>query len=123
MMNNLLILMICSTMAADLSPSSELMGLWLHPDGVAHVRIGAETEQIEGKLVWSKEEKAQDYLGTAIFRQFTKTQTGWSGEVYSLKRKASYPATFRLTEAGKKLEVNVKAGFFTQEQIWTRIPE
>lgn len=102
---------------------SDIVGTWLNEDKTAKVEVVEEGEAIEGKLVWAKEEKAEEKLGTVIFKDLKAKGDKWKGEVFAMRRGAHYDATYEVIEEGKKLEINVSVGMFSQRQVWTRVEE
>ncbi|MEL6695473.1 MAG: DUF2147 domain-containing protein [Bacteroidota bacterium] len=102
---------------------SDIVGTWLNEDKSAKVEVVEVEDGVEGKLVWVKNEKAKDKLGTVIFKDLKAKGDKWKGEVFALKRGEHYDTTYTVIEEGKKLELNVSVGLFSQSQVWTRVEE
>ncbi|MCI4671433.1 MAG: DUF2147 domain-containing protein [Bacteroidia bacterium] len=115
----ILILLTLSCLAAK----AQISGTWLNEEGNAHVKVAEEGNMYQGKLVWAKNEKAKDKMGTQIFIDLKATSKGWEGKVYSLKKNAAYPAKFKLKDEGKSLDMTVKYGFMSYTRTWTRVED
>lgn len=107
------------SLVASATAQSPLTGTWQNEDGTARLEVAAPKAPFQGTLAWTSDPKGAGKPGLHIWRDLKPTANGWQGEVYSPKRDATYPATFRLLDDGR-LEMTVKVGFLSQTQTWTR---
>ena len=93
----------------------------MNEENIAHVEVQEEGSLFQGKIVWLAAKKAQSKVGTQVFIDLKPNGKGWEGKVYSVKREETYPATFALKDGGNTLEIDIKVGFFSTTQTWTRL--
>jgi len=113
------VFLILSTIATQ--AQSQLVGVWVNEEKDAHVKITPDADLYQGHIVWLKQEKAQDKLGTHVFIDLEAVKKGWKGEAYSVRRDDTYSAEFFVKDEGNTLEIVISVGFFSQTQTWTRL--
>ena len=133
-----LLALVAPGLAAAADSQESIVGTWLTDDGDSKVEIVRSDSKYVGKVVWLKHPERdgkpvrdrhntdaalrdRPIMGLEILRGFSYTPNGtWTGgTVYSPRRGRSYPAEISIDKDGR-LDLKVKAGFFSKHVYWTR---
>lgn len=101
----------------SLSAQEDVKGKWQTGDDNTVVEIYQKDGAVFGKIISSDNAKAT--INLDVMKNFICKDGQWNGEIYSLKKKKTYPAAFTLT--ANVMDIVVDAGITTKEIRWQRM--
>ncbi|WP_163937299.1 DUF2147 domain-containing protein [Paraferrimonas sp. SM1919] len=97
--------------------ANPLTGIYVTKEHNTLIEVSQNKEQWQGVIIASDNAKAP--IGKVILSEVVATDTGFSGQIYSLKRESYYDV--ELTPEKEQLQLEVSVGFFSKTLIWQRL--
>lgn len=115
-LRNILALLVFGLLSFNSFAQSEVVGEWIVGKQNTIVKIEQQDNLYSGKVISSDNSNAK--MGRLMVKELKQTKETWKGKVYAPKRKEWFNATF--IPHKNKLEVKIKAGFFSKTIEWLK---
>jgi hypothetical protein len=115
-MNRFLLTVLISLGSFSLMAQADLSGKWNTGEKNTIVQFEEEKGELMGKIISSDNNKAKP--GTLIMKDVVPKGDGWSGKIYSLKRKKWFDA--EISASDYFLSVVISAGYHERTIRWTK---
>ncbi len=131
---NILFLFFCTTLFAQATDESNVLGIWISAKREAKIEIYKQGDKLFGKIVWTKIDgikdtknpdatlKSQPLLGLVILSYFKKDgENEWDGgKIYDPENGKTYSCIMKFKNKNLELRGYVGISLFGRTSVWTR---